>query len=367
MASWGLAFEYGKKAYTDMMKRQEELDRYLAEHNLWEAERIEKEEALATQTAENRKARKGLAVLNKYRDDVVAGDDSAFVSMLNDQAEGTGAKFTLEGKKVYRIKDGNKSLAYDLNSKELKNGSSRVAEFIKGYGLTSLDQYNKYEAGIKDNREMKYKYDELQTRKDVAKIKADGAVNAAGAKGGASTKVTTWSKEDNQEASSYAPSLVFGSGASGSRDENGMWTVTNVDGSARTLTSEDVAKLDKAFRYIKEQAENESKRTSSDPIVSIPGVAVKASQFLAKAEDYNTKIDDFKGDHAKYVTERAAHDAAVARNDARDKARDNLDSYGLSSIAENMQYEDVPALRDEPVFFDSKNNPGLAYIKTFLD
>ena len=367
MASWGLAFEYGKKAYTDMMKRQEELDRYLAERNLWEAQRIEQEEAQASQTAENRKARRGLAVLNKYRDDVVAGDDSAFVSMLNAQAEGTGSQFILEDKKVYRVKDGTKSLAYDLNSKELKNGSSRVAEFIKGYGLTSLDQYSKYEAGIKDNREMKYKYDELQARKDVAKIKADGAVNAASSKGGASTKVTTWSKEDNQEASSYAPSLVFGSGASGSRDEDGQWTVYNVDKSLRTLTSEDVAKLDKAFRYIKEQAENESKKTKSDPIVAIPGVTITASQKLAEAKDYNTKIDDFNSDHAKWVNEKAARDAVLARNEARDKAIDNLDSYGLSNLAENMQYENVPTLRDEPVFFDKKKNPGLSYRQTFLD
>lgn len=366
MASWGLAFEYGKKAYTDMMKRQEELDRYLAERNLWEAQRIEQEEAQASQTAENRKARKGLAVLNKYRDDVVAGDDSAFVSMLNAQAEGTGSQFILEGKKVYRVKDGTKSLAYDLSSKELKNGSSRVAEFIKGYGLTSLDQYAKHEEGVKANREMALEMEKLKNARAVATITANGKIAASKSTGGTG-KITTWSKEDNQEASSYAPSLVFGSGAFGSRDEDGQWTVYNVDKSLRPLTSEDVAKLDKAFRYIKEQAENESKKTKSDPLVAIPGVTITASQKLAEAKDYNTKIDDFNSDHAKWVNERAARDAALARNEARDKAIDNLDSYGLSNMAENMQYEDVPTLRDEPVFFDKKNNPGLSYRKTFLD
>lgn len=129
MASWGLAFEYGKNAYTDMLKKQEELDRYLAERDLWRARLTEEEEAQSTSSKVNREIRKSTELITANKQAILAGDDTAFITTLNQMAEASGGSYQKrkDGKIAY-YKDGRQiGDAIDLNSKEYKDGAARLA------------------------------------------------------------------------------------------------------------------------------------------------------------------------------------------------------------------------------------------------
>ena len=374
MASWGLAFEYGKNAYTDMLKKQEELDRYLAERDLWRARLTEEEEAQAMNTYVNRDVRNGLASLTRNKSAVVNLDDDAFVQTLNEVSAKSGVRYEKQGNKVYRVANGSKTEAYDLKSDELKNGASRVA-IIQNMIDPSSAIRDKHTAEVKSNREMQLEYDKLTNARNVAQIGANAKIRAAGLTALTKTSSTTgegkdkkvkWSKEDVATASTYAVPLVFGAGASGARDENGMWVVTNADGTPRTVTQEDAHKLETALNAMKTQTENASRDTKAEPSVVMTGVYNDLADRRASVKKYNDDLDTFKKDSAEWSKEKAARDAIIARNDAKYSAVASLEDRGLAYIADNIVYEAVPELRPQPVFSDIKNNPGLAYKKDWL-
>ena len=163
MASWGLAFEYGKNAYMDMMKKQEELDRYLAERNLWETELRTKEAAANAARAETERISENSVILSQYADAIMSGDYNAYAEVLS----------KINPSKQYRhLGDG---VIAEIDPKNPKQVIQSTARSIKNIEPTALisELYKSAESiGAISSNERKAKEEELKHKrtKEIEKM-----------------------------------------------------------------------------------------------------------------------------------------------------------------------------------------------------
>lgn len=74
-ASWGLAFQYGKKAYEDMWRDQEQNERLAASRELYDMQIAEAEKAQAMQSVINDEVRQGQEIITKYKKQMAKGGE----------------------------------------------------------------------------------------------------------------------------------------------------------------------------------------------------------------------------------------------------------------------------------------------------
>ena len=316
MASWGLAFEYGKKAYTDMMKRQEELDRYLAERALWDARRQEAEEQQATDTMVNREIRKSTEAITANKQAILAGNDEAFIDTLNTLASASGGKYEKrkDGKLVF-MKDGKQiGEAIDLKSKDYKDGATRLSMLTnrldsavkirdtymtqaakdkeyahdmtkhkmtqdtqrRGQDLTykaahekneiyATDVANTLALGLEAN-EIKKEANRIEEKKADAKAASD----AAGVSPKPKDDKAIPEKVLNQEAAR----VVFGDGTKVSIDEDtNQFSLVGPDNVVRPMTSDEIADLENAKTDIVNRSHNQYLDTGTTSDIGVRGVA----------------------------------------------------------------------------------------------
>lgn len=155
MASWGLAYEYGKNAYEDMWRKQEENDRYAAQRKLFDM-RLEAEEA--EQEIANRELARSLNVrdtINAYQNDLMSGGSKgrqAFVDALNQM--GIGAQLVDGTKVVFLGADGkpDASNVIDMSDTSKWTGTAMMAELAKRVN-TAVAESNKYQEQVEKDRQ----------------------------------------------------------------------------------------------------------------------------------------------------------------------------------------------------------------------
>lgn len=239
MASWGLAFEYGKNAYTEMMKKQEELDRYLAERDLWRARLTEEEEAQAMNTYVNREVRAAQKAITENKKGIEAGDIDAYLRAKNALASGTGYTWVkLDGSKIgIRAADGtiNKDTIRDLSSDEWKNPAARIAELEKS-AKTIMEMASQYRTDAEQNKKDKWEREKFyaeeegknkrnkadnETKLAVARIGKEAALlGLSGGSGSGSKSGVSVDDKHVAAANNYAARAVLGVNVSAKVDDN---------------------------------------------------------------------------------------------------------------------------------------------------
>lgn len=155
MASWGLAYEYGKNAYEDMWRKQEENDRYAAQRKLFDMQLAAAEEE---QKVANREQARSLAVrdtINAYQNDLMSGGSKgrqAFVDALNQM--GIGAQLVDGTKVVFLGADGkpDASNVIDMSDTSKWTGPAMMSELTKRVG-TAVAESNKYQEQVEKDRQ----------------------------------------------------------------------------------------------------------------------------------------------------------------------------------------------------------------------
>lgn len=100
-ASWGLAFQYGKKAYEDMWREQEENERLAATRKLYEMEVAAKEAELATQELENAETRRNRALIASALPQLRAGGNQAKQATAALLSQMSGQPHVVKDGKIY--------------------------------------------------------------------------------------------------------------------------------------------------------------------------------------------------------------------------------------------------------------------------
>lgn len=155
MASWGLAYEYGKNAYEDMWRKQEENDRYAAQRKLFDL-KLKAEEA--EQEIANMELARSLNVrdtINAYQNDLMSGGSKgrqAFVDALNQI--GVGAQLVDGTKVVFLGADGkpDASNVIDMSDTSKWTGPAMLSELTKRVG-TAVAESNKYQEKVEKDRQ----------------------------------------------------------------------------------------------------------------------------------------------------------------------------------------------------------------------
>lgn len=155
MASWGLAYEYGKNAYEDMWRKQEENDRYAAQRKLFDL-KLKAEEA--EQEIANMELARSLNVrdtINAYQNDLMSGGSKgrqAFVDALNQI--GVGAQLVDGTKVVFLGADGkpDASNVIDMSDTSKWTGTAMMAELAKRVN-TAVAESNKYQEQVEKDRQ----------------------------------------------------------------------------------------------------------------------------------------------------------------------------------------------------------------------
>lgn len=305
MASWGLAFEYGKNAYMDMMKKQEELDRYLAERNLWETELRTKEAAANAARAETERISENSVILSQYADAIMSGDYNAYAEVLS----------KINPSKQYRhLGDG---VIAEIDPKNPKQVIQSTARSIKNIEPTALisELYKSAESiGAISSNERKAKEEELKHKrtKEIERIKGDnaarvatinkqGAIAAAQARAsgvpGASSpgKISriNLSDKDREYLDSTVAQTLFGSGARGIRTEDGGWEVYDSTGALVPLKKEDIRDLEEVHRAMLTSTSNLAQSNSGDLQANIASVASKFSNQINFNKGYNAALTEY--------------------------------------------------------------------------
>lgn len=158
MASWGLAYEYGKNAYEDMWRKQEENDRYAAQRKLFDMQLREEEQELATKSLENARIRQYRDIAVTYGDKMGAGGTTG-VKAYADAMTAVGIPTTvLEGNKVARINPEtgkpDMSTVIDMSDSNKWTGDAIKSEFAKNIN-TLRGEADIYKATVKEDRQFK--------------------------------------------------------------------------------------------------------------------------------------------------------------------------------------------------------------------
>lgn len=189
MASWGLAFQYGKKAYEDMWKEQEENERLAATRRLFDMTIQEREEALEDEANTNREVRAGNMVITKYKKQIERGGEEgakAYAMALSEMGIPTVYMGDMKVGTVGADGQVDPRTVLNMGGKGW-NGRSMMAEVYK-YVPSAKDSYSEYNAAVARNQDKQLQMDlaTLQMNAQLRAAQMRAAAYAAGARGIAS-------------------------------------------------------------------------------------------------------------------------------------------------------------------------------------
>lgn len=324
MASWGLAFEYGKNAYTDMLKKQEELDRYLAERDLWRARLTEEEEAQTMNTYVNREVRAAQKAITENKKGIEAGDIDSYLRAKNALASGTGYTWVkLDGSKIgIRTPDGsiNKDTIRDLSSDEWKNPAARIAELEKS-AKTIMDMASQYRKDVEKNnkdaweREKFYAEDdrlrdiaEGNWRNNLAVARIGAEAKALGLTGGSKDKSGVHVDEKHvAAANNYAARAVLGVNVSVKADDNNtMRFYDATTGAEIPVNDKQRQDINKGAQWILTHANNTAATHKVDIDVALGNSAIALQNNITSVQQGNLAKKAKIEEQAKRVSEMFA-------------------------------------------------------------
>ena len=234
MASWGLAYEYGKNAYEDMWRKQEENDRIAAERELFNKKL--KGDILLQETAniENARISNYRIAAAKYGDAIRAGGKTG-VKAFADALTFAGEPYTvIDGNKIARLGvDGKPDLSTTIDMSSW-NGDQMAAEFGK-YINTLRKESDEFKATKERDRafdweKKKFKLTEegknkraamqLSAMMAISRAKAAGSGSSGGKGSGGSTSYST--DDTLLAASDAAIKSMFGADANAYKDDDGV-------------------------------------------------------------------------------------------------------------------------------------------------
>lgn len=293
MASWGLAFQYGKKAYEDMWKEQEENERLAATRRPFDMTIQEQEEALEDTANTNREVRAGNRVITKYKKQIERGGEEgakAYAMALSEM--GIPAVY-LGNMKVGTIgADGqvDPRTVLDMGGKGW-NGRSMMAEVYK-YVPSAENAYNEYNAAVARNQDKQLQMDlaTIQMNAQLRAAQMRAAASAAGMRGIASALMekqyaTNWKDvapflRDRSVKAAFGPDVTEIIGPDGLpvfyRNENGKQVVF-------TPSREQLGDLENIYNKGIVDTHN---LMSSSGIPTQPGIAALASRLA----DYGASL-----------------------------------------------------------------------------
>lgn len=365
MASWGLAFEYGKNAYMDMMKKQEELDRYLAERDLWEMELRTKEATARATQAEAERTSENSIILSQYADDILSRDYDAYANALSKVNPNKQFKHIGDGI-IAQVDPSNPKLIIPESARDISNiePSKLVSELYKSaesIGAITAQERAAEEGRLKHKQAKELKKMEGDSAARVATINAQGRINAAkisagsgsssGPKGGKTSRINL-SDKDREYLDSTVAQTLFGSGARGIRTEDGGWEVYDKNGNPVALKEEDVNNLEEVHRTILTSSSNFAQSNSGDLQANIASIASLVSNQIKHNKDYNAAWTAY--DKGLTSRERAVKSAKEASDAA--KKWENVD---LSTLPEVEREAAERALSQYETTMDTAKSFGM--------
>ena len=228
MASWGLAFQYGKKAYEDMWRQQEENDRLAANRELYMMQLQEEKEALTDAMRTNREVRAGNAAVTKNKKRIASGGEDGVKAMVDFYNE-VGMPAQYIGDRKIKFADGT---VKDFSGKEW-TGSAMLAEVYKVVP-SAANMSAAYTEGVKDDLKAQRDWDksmlEYYGKINAAQIAANSRMQAAAltAKGlgGMSDALVRTAMSNTKDfdpiKKDYAIKAMFGGNAVYMPDEQGV-------------------------------------------------------------------------------------------------------------------------------------------------
>lgn len=327
MASWGLGFEYGKKAYEEMRRTQEENDRYLAEHNLWETELRTKEAVAAANEASAKRTSAMSIALDKNTNAILSGDPQAYVNVLNAADPSVQFKHLGDGT-IAQVDPKNPSMVLKGSTFSIKgkNPTSLVSELYK-FAETNASISAQHREGVQDDKDKKFELEKIilqdQNSEKVARIGANATIQAAelnaaskgltglygssGSSGGKSSRIDV-SKEDAEFLDAATVRVLFGEGATGIREADGTWVVMDSKRNPIALSQEDVRDLNDVHTALYNTAHNSATSNNADFKVNVNNAAAGLSGIVSNIKTHNANVkahNDAKA-QAKKASERAA-------------------------------------------------------------
>lgn len=365
MASWGLAFEYGKNAYSDMLKKQEELDRYLAERDLWETELRTKEAIARSNRAEAERTSENSVILSQYADDILSGDYDAYANALSKINPNKQFKHIGDGI-IAQVDPSNPKLilpesARDVSKIEPSKLVSELYKSAESTGAITSQERAAEEGRLKHQREKDIEKMKGDNAARVATINKQGTIAAAGIKaGGASTTSHTGGKgsrinlsdKDREYLDSTVAQTLFGSGVRGVRTEDGGWEVYDKTGAPMQLKKEDIRDLEEVHRVIITDTSNLAQSNSGSIQANIASVASRVSNRINHNKDYNEAWTAY--DKGLTSRERAVKSAEEASKAAR-----KWENVDLSSLPEDQREAAEGALSQYNATIEAANNFGM--------
>lgn len=265
MASWGLAFQYGKKAYEDMWREQEENERLAASRKLYNMQLEEAEKAQADQTLVNDEERAGRAVITKYKKAIMKGGEDGAKAYAQARTEmGVPTVYLGDGKVGSVLANGKVDPATVVTMKGDKwNGTAMMSELQKLVPSAEKESA-RYDAAVATNRQYQWEADKLKqqlaAQYGVASMYANAKLKAAGMQADA-TRLAAFSdqfiknnKEIDQMVLSQAARSAFGENVSAARGEDGLvhfykmndktgWTEFSPSTDAQTAFNNDYGRI----------------------------------------------------------------------------------------------------------------------------
>ena len=366
MASWGLAFEYGKNAYMDMMKKQEELDRYLAERDLWEMELRSKEAIARANQAEAERTSENSIILSQYADDILSGKYDSYADALNKINPNKQFKYIGDGI-IAEVDPSNPKLIIPESARDISKiePSALVSELYKSaesIGMISANERKARADELEHNRNKEIKTIEGKNAAKVATINQQGHIAAAALKAGGSSSTShgtggkgsriNLSDKDREYLDSTVAQTLFGSGVSGRRTEEGGWEVYDKTGAPIQLKDEDIRDLEEVHRTLLTSTSNLAQSNSGSIQANIASAASHVSRQIKSNIDYNEAWTAY--DKGLTSRERAVNAAKKAYTER--KKWENVD---LSTLDDTQREAAEGALAQYNATIDTANNFGM--------
>ena len=249
MASWGLAYEYGKNAYEDMWRKQEENERLAAQRKLFDMQLKEEEQEQATKSLENARVRQYRDVAVAYGDKMGRGGTLG-VKAYADAMTAVGIPTTvLDGNKVAAIDPTtgkpDMSTVIDMSDSSKWTGAAIQSEFAKNINTLAAKSAD-YRATTERDREFNEKRRQFDVSDErerwkarlnanttlaaagiYASAKSGGSGGAGGSGSSGKPKQTTMDNNNTLKiASESAARTVFGEGVQIALGDDGTISFT---------------------------------------------------------------------------------------------------------------------------------------------
>ena len=252
MASWGLAYEYGKNAYEDMWRKQEENERLAAQRKLFDMQLKEEEQEQATKSLETARVRQYRDVAVAYGDKMGRGGTLG-VKAYADAMTAAGIPTTvLDGNKVAAIDPAtgkpDMSTVIDMSDSSKWTGAAIQSEFAKNINTLAAKSAD-YRATAERDREFNEKKRQFDVSDERERWKArlnantqlaaagiyasakscgaGGSGSSGGVTGSGKPKQTTMDNNNTLKiASESAARTVFGEGVQIALGDDGTISFT---------------------------------------------------------------------------------------------------------------------------------------------